>query len=100
MFCPKCGKEIMHGADVCFGCGIMLDKVLKAPPKRAGAGWWWLGFLIPIVGLLVWVFLNDSEPEKAKKCGWGALIGTIASVALVVLYIVFIVVLAVLLAGA
>lgn len=92
MFCPRCGKEIMQGSDVCFGCGIMLDKVIKAPLKRVSAGWWWLGFFLPLVGLLLWIFLNDSEPAKAKKCGWGAIIGVIVSVALVVLYYLLIIV--------
>ncbi|MBQ3562361.1 MAG: zinc-ribbon domain-containing protein, partial [Clostridia bacterium] len=32
MFCPNCGKEIMPGADICFGCGIMINKIMKAPP--------------------------------------------------------------------
>lgn len=81
MFCPNCGKEIMPGADICFGCGIMIDKILKAPiQRRVSAGWWWLGFFFPVIGLILWACLSSSEPEKAKKCGIGAIVGTIVSV--------------------
>ena len=85
MFCPNCGKEITPGAEVCFGCGIMLDKMFKKVPKRASAGWWWLGFFLPLVGLILWATMNDSEPEKAKKCGIGALVGTIVSIGAIIL---------------
>jgi len=87
MFCPNCGKEIMPGADICFGCGIMINKIMKAPPRRVSAGWWWIGFFFPLVGFILWACLSGNEPEKAKKCGFGALVGAIISVVgLVLLY--------------
>lgn len=98
MFCPNCGKEIVPGSDICFGCGIMLDKIFKIPQKRVSAGWWWLGFFMPIVGLFLWIFLNDSEPAKAKKCGIGALVGTITGIVSVILFYAFIFIMAIILA--
>lgn len=88
MFCPNCGREIISGSDVCFGCGIMLDKIFKKAPKRVSAGWWWLGFFIPFIGFILWAVMNDSEPEKAKKCGIGAIVGVIVPVVIVILFYV------------
>ena len=67
MFCPNCGKEISDLAAVCVGCGRNLEGVHPKNEKRAGAGWWWLGFLIPMAGILIWIFCHDTEPKKAKK---------------------------------
>ena len=38
-----------------------------------------LSFLIPIVGLVLFLVWKDSEPEKAKACGKWALIGFVVS---------------------
>ncbi len=88
MFCPNCGREILNNADVCLGCGVSLDKLMKKDEGKVSAGWWWLGFFFPYVGLFVWIFSLDSAPKKAKKCGWGALFGTIIPAVLTVLFYV------------
>ena len=88
MFCPNCGKEIDPKASVCLGCGVSVSRMIKHPEGKVSAGWWWLGFLLPIAGLFVWLFCNDTEPLKAKKAGWGALVSVIVSVAIVILYFV------------
>ncbi len=90
MFCQNCGKEIPDNAYVCLGCGKTVSNSNKVNEGNVSAGWWWLGFLIPIAGLLIWIFCNDNEPIKAKKAGMGALIGTIVGVvATVLIYILF-----------
>ena len=87
MFCSNCGREIDDKAVVCVGCGASV-KNMKIKNSKASAGWWWLGFLIPLAGLLVWICCNDSDPAKAKKAGIGALVGFIVSVVLgVIMYI-------------
>lgn len=88
MFCPNCGREIPPQAAFCLGCGVSVEKMKNSPQEKAGAGWWWLGFFIPLAGLLVWAFCQDSEPNKAKKAGKGALVGFILSVALTILFYV------------
>lgn len=85
MFCPQCGREVCDNAAVCVGCGMSLANVSKKGEGKVSAGWWWLGFLIPLAGLLVWIFCHDTEPIKAKKAGIGAIIGTVVSVVLAVL---------------
>lgn len=87
MYCPGCGKEILPNADVCLGCGRSVSAMReKQEDVNASAGWWWLGFLVPLAGLILWIIWNDSAPNKAKKAGMGALIGVIVSVALVILF--------------
>ena len=93
MFCSNCGREIDDKAVVCVGCGASVKnmKSMSANNAKASAGWWWLGFLIPLAGLLVFICCNDSNPAKAKKAGIGALVGFIVSVVLsIVCYAAFV----------
>lgn len=98
MYCKYCGKELADQAVVCLGCGaeVKRDNQLE---DTAGAGWWWLGFLVPLAGFLIWITCNDTQPKRAKKAGVGALVGVITSVALVVLFYILWFVLVIALAG-
>ncbi len=87
MFCSKCGKELSDKAAVCVGCGANVKQ--SVIEDSAGCGWWWIGFLVPIAGLLIWITCNDNQPKRAKKAGIGALVGVILSVVLVVMFYVF-----------
>ena len=88
MYCTKCGKQIDDKAVICVGCGSRVEETKVE--KKPSALWWWLGFLIPIVGLIMWGVLRDSEPKKAKLLGMGALIGFITSIVLTVLiYVIY-----------
>lgn len=91
MYCTKCGKQIDDKAVICVGCGNRVEEMKTE--KNPSAGWWWLGFFVPLAGVIVWGVLRDSEPKKAKRLGWGALIGFITSVVLTILiYVVYFVV--------
>ena len=86
MFCPYCGKEINDNADICLGCGRSVSNVKKASCKDSNSvGWWWLGFFFPFVGLILWLVWTGSTPMRAKRTGWGALVGAIVSVVLSIL---------------
>lgn len=88
MFCPHCGKEIDNNASVCIGCGHSVTKLHNAPQDSSSAGWWWLGFFLPVVGFILWCVWTGSTPIKAKKSLWGAIFGIIASVVIpIILYI-------------
>ena len=87
MYCNHCGKEVADVASVCIHCGKSLNKT-RVDDSKAGWGWWWIGFLIPLAGLLIYIFCQDDAPNKARKAGIGAIVGAIVMVVLLVLYYV------------
>lgn len=89
MFCPYCGKEINEKADICLGCGRSVNKPVEQDSNNVG--WWWLGFFLPFVGFVLWLVWTGNTPLRAKRVGWGALVGTIVSVVLIILFYVAIV---------
>ncbi len=97
MYCSNCGRQIPDNAAVCLCCGAAAPK--KTPADTGGAGWWWIGFLVPLAGLLIWITCGDTQPNRAKKAGRGALVSVIVQVALSVLLVTFWFVLIVVLAG-
>ncbi len=83
MFCPKCGKQVDDRAVICVGCGQPLKAVTET--GRVSAGWWWLGFFLPMIGFILWIVWTGEQPQKAKRVGIGALVGVIVTVLLAVL---------------
>lgn len=87
-FCKQCGQQIDDNAVVCPNCGAAQQEnpqVTPAVVDNGGFGWGLLGFLIPIVGLILFLVWKDTKPKTAKAAGKGALISVIASV---VIYII------------
>ncbi len=86
MFCPYCGKEINDKADICLGCGRSVKNIKKPVEQDSNSfGWWWLGFFFPFIGFILWLVWTGNTPLRAKRVGWGALVGAIVLVALVIL---------------
>lgn len=89
-FCSKCGKEINDEAVVCVHCGCS-----TADPGKNGTvvfdapsfGYGLLGFLIPLVGLILFLCWKDKTPLRAKSAGIGALVSVIIAVVFYVLVI-------------
>lgn len=95
-YCPYCGKEVMEGAAVCLSCGRSLNdfnnntnnynpnpyQQNNSVPDAPSFGFAVLGFLIPVVGLILYLVWKDTTPLKAKSAGKGALISVIVSVVL------------------
>lgn len=91
MYCPHCGREINMQADICLGCGRSVKKIKKSAQNDSkSVGWWWLGFFFPLIGFVLWLVWTGDTPIRAKRVGWGALIGTIVSVAVTILFCVLI----------
>lgn len=55
------------------------------PADSGSFGWAVLGFLIPLVGLILYLVWRNDKPLSAKKAGMGALVSVLLSVALWVL---------------
>ena len=94
MYCKNCGRFIEDTATYCTNCGMKLDNSQNNDLKDPSSfGFAILGFLIPIVGLILFLIYENKNPKRAKSAGKGALIGFITkiviSVILVILYFVF-----------
>ena len=83
-FCSKCGKEIVDEAVVCphCGCAVSQADAYDAPSM----GFAVIGFFLPIVGLILYLFFKEKSPMKARSAGKGALIGVGVGIALSIIY--------------
>lgn len=96
MYCPNCKNQMIdHGNEnICPQCGTKFYKGCvnqgygqghNAPPQpqksttidSASLGYGLLGFLIPIVGLILYLIWKDEYPQRAKSVGKGALVAAI-----------------------
>ena len=79
-FCRNCGAQIHDEAVVCVNCGVAVEnpKTAKEDDKKSG-GFAFLCFLVPILGLILYIVWKDDYPLKAKSCAKGAIVGVIIS---------------------
>ena len=61
------------------------QQVAKTPQQEASIGWGVLGFLIPIVGLILFLVWRSDNPQASRYAGIGALVGTIITVIIYVI---------------
>lgn len=62
------------------------------PIDSGSFGWAVLGFLLPVVGLILYLVWKDAKPLSARQAGKGALVSVIVSAALLILYVIVILV--------
>lgn len=74
-YCVQCGIQLVDQAVVCPRCGCA-QKVVN-PEDSGGFGWGFLGFCLPLVGLILYAIWIDRAPLRAKSVGKGALIGVL-----------------------
>ena len=114
MFCKNCGKQIADDSVYCSYCGANQQNsdtrntqnpyqntqqrqnqqhyTQQTPPPyyvqdAPNAGFAFLSFLFPIVGLILYLIWKDFLPQRAHSCGKGALIGFVIYIILTVLTI-------------
>lgn len=90
MFCSKCGKELSDEAVVCTNCGCAVNGGKTISNAAAGddipnGGLNVLGFLIPIVGLILYCVMHAQTPRKANQIGLFSLIGFVLAFILITL---------------
>lgn len=109
-YCSKCGQIIDDDAVFCSKCGYNEKQNAYANSNTQNSGnnsslninmsdktvnllLLLLGFFVPLAGLVLYIVLKDSDPEKSKSAGKGALIGVCVSVVLsiasVILSVIF-----------
>lgn len=57
--------------------------------ESASIGWFFLGFFLPIVGLILFLIWFHAQPAKAKKSGVGALSGCFIGIIAAIIFGVF-----------
>ena len=100
MFCVKCGKEIHDDAVICPHCGCATSNFAAQSNNKntnvydaPSAGYAVLGFLVPLVGLILYLIWKEEFPLRAKSAGKGALIAVIIEIAAVVLFYLLMIIL-------
>ena len=89
MFCSKCGKEIADETVVCTNCGCAVNGGKTMSSAAAGedipnGGLNVLGFLIPIVGLIMYCVMHNQTPRKANQIGLFSLVGFVINFILII----------------
>lgn len=59
------------------------------PDDSGSVGWGFLGFFIPICGLILFIVWNKSKPKNAKNAGIGALVSVCLYVVFFILFVFF-----------
>lgn len=91
MYCKNCGCSLPDDATKCENCGAVLSygfeagKTIPVNEEKGSVLLGILGFLFPLIGLILYLAMMHSEPKKAKSAGKGALTAFI-------IYLVFIVI--------
>lgn len=86
-FCKNCGAELNENQKVCLKCGAMVDDEVKPAEVDSGSvSWGFLGFFIPIVGIILYFVWKSSKPRSAKQAGRGALVSICISIFSSILY--------------
>lgn len=89
-YCRNCGKEIDDKAVICTNCGAAVEenlkKVVSSEKDTGGFGWGFLGFLFPLIGLILYLVWKDEKPITAKAVGTGALVGFVFEIIALIPY--------------
>ena len=95
MFCRNCGNEIHENAVICTKCGCatgvsLIPTVARPAPNpkdRFNFGFFLLGFLSPMIGLILFLIFRDDFPKRAKGAGIAALVSVLLEVLSIILLV-------------
>lgn len=101
MKCKNCGNDISNGVKFCTNCGTRVEELesvensfnsnVNTNNSGAEIGWGFLGFFLPIVGLILFLVWKDSKPSSSKASGIGALVGFCVSFVICIIMILLVI---------
>lgn len=96
-YCSVCGAEIQDYSKYCPKCGSPVgsscqprNQPYPAEYDSGSVGWAILGFLIPLVGLILFLMWYHDRPKSAKMAGIGALANVIITFVGTIMYVAII----------
>lgn len=102
-YCKKCGLNLADDTKFCPECGCDLnnshqesymDEVYKVLNNQSSSddhksfGWALIGFLFPIIGLILYLVWRDDRPLRARSVGKGALMCVVIPIIVLVILVV------------
>lgn len=84
MYCKFCGQPVEDNVAFCTSCGRQLNDG-SVENDKSSFGFALLGFLLPLVGLILYFVFDDKRPKRAKSVGKGALVGVITRIVLTII---------------
>ena len=83
-YCKRCGNRLDFKIGTCRKCGLNYDfrteREVKAEGKGFAFGWAILGFFMPFIGLVLFLYWRKTYKVRSKSVGIGALTGEILSI--------------------
>jgi len=82
MYCTQCGKPVDTIDTICKSCGVPTGNKAHVTIRDddtdslMGA----ICFLVPLVGLILYLMWRDSKPRSSYFCGKWALVGFITGI--------------------
>jgi uncharacterized membrane protein YvbJ len=95
MYCTNCGKEIHDDAVICTACGVPTknyNKIKEEPDDSMGCLMGGACFLIPFMGLMLYLFWKESKPNSSRFVAIWALIGFIVELVILIGFMIAVVV--------
>lgn len=92
MYCINCGNKLDDGAIFCSKCGIYTDDYIKNKDDKPSFILEFFSFFVPLFGLIMYLSLNNSKPNRACLCGKFALFGFIVNILIFVITFIGIVI--------
>jgi predicted nucleic acid-binding Zn ribbon protein len=82
-YCPDCGTQVRETQNICQNCGKSLNfskQKTKAEEENSTFGYAVLGFVMPLVGLVLYLIWLEEKPKASRSAGVGALARVIFSI--------------------
>jgi len=89
-FCTTCGKELADNAVSCPNCGYVfpgqtVGGSVAGINDKPSFGIALLGFIFPIIGIILYLIWKPTTPLRARSAGKGALTAIIMGIILGIL---------------